>query len=57
MSECWKCKKEEEKDCICVVDCDDNCKALENPRTFEDYKKAYEHWMRHGLMSGCSHGC
>ena len=42
---------------VCTVDCDENCKALENPRTFKDYKKAYEHWSNHGYLAGCSHGC
>ena len=57
MSECWKCKKNEETECMCVVDCDDKCGALNHPRTFEDYKKAYEHWADHSSLAGCSHGC
>jgi hypothetical protein len=38
-----------------VVDCDDNCGALKDPDTEEEYKAAYEHWRWHGLQSGCSH--
>jgi len=57
MSECWKCKKDEKTECMCVVDCSDNCGALKNPRTCEDYKLAYEHWMGDSYLSGCSHGC
>ena len=54
---CWQCKKDEELECMCKVDCDDNCGALENPRSFDEYKKAYKHWVGHGLSRGCSHGC
>ena len=43
--------------CKIHVSCDDNCKALNEPKTFKEYKKAYEHWMNHGNLSGCSHGC
>jgi len=57
MSECWECKKNEETDCMCIVECDTNCGALNHPRTFEDYRKAYEHWANHRSLSGCSHGC
>jgi len=58
MTECWKCEKDENTECICVVECDsERCGALENPRTFEDYKKACEHWASHGVQGGCSHGC
>jgi len=39
------------------VKCDENCGALENPVTFEEYKKSYEHWTEHRMFSGCAHGC
>jgi len=57
MSECWECKKDEEIDCMCIVSCDSDCKALKNPRTLEEYEKSFEHWRGHGYLSGCSHGC
>lgn len=38
------------------VFCDDNCGALYEPKTLEDYKLAYEHWHSHRSYSGCSHG-
>ena len=40
-----------------TVDCDDNCGALYNPETLEEYKKALEHWANHSFSAGCSHGC
>ena len=39
------------------VSCDQECGALDEPVTFVEYKKAYEHWANHGNLSGCSHGC
>lgn len=38
------------------IACDESCKAKEDPETFEDYKKAYEHYKNHSYLSGCSHG-
>lgn len=43
------------EDCL-VVDCDDNCGALEEPQSFEEMKAAYEHWRYHGVDFGCAHG-
>ena len=40
-----------------IVYCDDNCGALESPRTLGEYKKALDHWMSHSECHGCSHGC
>jgi len=57
MAKCSFCYKDTEIECICTVDYDSNCNALTNPRTFDDYKKAYEHWSDHGYLAGCSHGC
>ena len=39
------------------VPCDQHCKALQKPVTFEEVKAALEHWQEHGLYHGCSHGC
>ena len=44
------------KECDKYVDCDDDCLALEDPKTAEEIKLAYEHWADHGSLSGCSHG-
>lgn len=48
---------DEMPDCDVHVDCDDNCKALTDPRTKEELRAALEHWENHGYLSGCSHGC
>ena len=42
--------------CPVHVECDDKCKALKNPQTFEEYRAAYEHWRDHAWLLGCSHG-
>jgi len=39
------------------VECDESCKAKENPETLEEYKATLEHYKHHSLLSGCSHGC
>jgi hypothetical protein len=39
-----------------VVDCDDNCGALRDPKTSKEIWKAYQHWRHHKADSGCSHG-
>lgn len=39
------------------VACDDvACRAPAVPITGEDWRLAAEHWQRHRLMGGCSHG-
>jgi len=42
--------------CQIHVKCDELCMALKEPKTFEEYKTAYEHWRNHSEASGCSHG-
>lgn len=37
------------------VSCDEDCGAVKNPETLEEYKLAYEHWSGHGYLCGCSH--
>ena len=44
------------RDIAIHVSCDNNCLALLNPNTLEDYKLAYEHWRDHSCNYGCSHG-
>ena len=38
------------------VKCDKSCKAKENPQTLQEYKATLEHYKKHRLYSGCSHG-
>jgi hypothetical protein len=39
------------------VRCDDpSCRALKAPSTVEELILACEHWKRHRLYAGCSHG-
>ena len=58
MEDRLKCKCDEQYGwCRVHVSCDSNCKALEDPVTFEEYKAAYEHWSSHSESCGCSHGC
>ena len=52
-----KCECDTTGNCDIHVMCDDNCKALHDPKTLEEYKKALEHCVGHGLSHGCSHGC
>ena len=40
-----------------IVECDQKCGALHDPKTPEEIKAAWKHWMSHGYLSGCSHGC
>ena len=40
-----------------IVDCDENCGAFVEPETLEEYKAALKHWMSHGNLAGCAHGC
>lgn len=40
-----------------IVSCDKECKAFEEPKSLEEYKKALDHWMNHSNLAGCSHGC
>lgn len=42
--------------CPYVV-CDEDCHALSEPVTLEDYELALEHWKKHRVEGGCSHGC
>jgi hypothetical protein len=40
------------------VSCDDDdCRALDDPQTLEEWRAAAEHWREHSLYHGCSHGC
>ena len=39
-----------------VVECDSECGAFLEPKTFKEFKKALEHWRYHSCNSGCSHG-
>jgi hypothetical protein len=39
-----------------IVGCDQECGAYREPETLEEYKAAFEHWMNHGYLGGCSHG-
>jgi len=40
-----------------LVGCDEEqCLAYKEPKTFEEYKAAYEHWRSHNYLCGCSHG-
>lgn len=44
--------------CATHVLCDDPaCRALDNPRTFAEWRAAAIHWRRHHSGGGCSHGC
>lgn len=39
------------------VYCDDlTCQAIQEPKTLEEYKAAYEHFKSHYYLHGCSHG-
>ena len=42
--------------CEIHVSCDENCKALNDPKTMEEINAAYEHYKSHPLAGGCSHG-
>lgn len=44
-------------DSVLHVECDNNCLALNEPATIEEYKAALAHWKDHESMHGCSHGC
>lgn len=40
-----------------LVECDDpDCEAREEPETVEELQAALQHWRRHHLSYGCSHG-
>lgn len=39
-----------------TVECDEDCGALLEPVTLEEYKAALEHWMHHEHNFGCAHG-
>jgi hypothetical protein len=38
------------------VSCDDNCGAVEDPKTLAQYRDALLHWRNHTYLGGCSHG-
>ena len=38
------------------VECDNFCKAKEEPKTLKEYKATLEHYKNHSCLSGCSHG-
>ena len=40
-----------------TVQCDDDCGALANPQTIEQYRATLDHWETHSYLCGCSHGC
>ena len=33
------------------------CGALHDPKTPDEIKAAWKHWMSHPNLAGCSHGC
>lgn len=39
------------------LSCDENCFALREPQTIDEFKAALEHWKSHSVDCGCSHGC
>ena len=41
--------------CPVHVDCDQNCRALEDPQTVDQVKAALDHWKNHHWLGGCSH--
>jgi hypothetical protein len=38
------------------VECDENCRALLEPTTLEEYIAALTHYKSHSYQCGCSHG-
>jgi hypothetical protein len=38
------------------VGCDENCGALLEPMTLEEYKATLTHYESHSYQCGCSHG-
>lgn len=51
-----KYEKQEEDRKNGLVQCDDFCKAKENPTTIEEYEATLDHYKNHSYLSGCSHG-
>lgn len=43
--------------CPAHVSCDSDCRALEEPVSFDEIKAALDHWKNHSWVSGCAHGC
>lgn len=43
--------------CAVHVVCDDNCRALRDPKTLRQWQAAVLHWRFHSAYGGCSHGC
>lgn len=39
-----------------LVSCDGECHAKEHPATFEELYSAWQHWLFHCHLNGCSHG-
>ncbi len=42
--------------CEIHVECDEDCHALEKPKTLAEHKATLEHYKNHSYLSGCSHG-
>ena len=42
--------------CGIHVDCDIDCRAQRDPFTIRELIAAVEHWQKHRLYGGCSHG-
>lgn len=56
MNEARHCTPKKRADGRELVCCADECDALLDPHTLEEYVAAYEHWRRHSWLGGCSHG-
>ena len=39
-----------------LVDCDEGCLAVDDPKTEYEFRQAYKHWRSHHYLAGCSHG-
>lgn len=37
------------------VECDEQCRAFDEPETLDEFVDAYEHWRNHDVLAGCSH--
>lgn len=38
-----------------LADCDEQCLAVDDPKTEYEFRQAYKHWRRHSYLAGCSH--
>lgn len=54
---CGQNGKQFREGCDIHVACDDECEALVDPSTYEEWRAARDHWRGHSFLSGCSHGC